>query len=78
MKDSNGFRVDVTQVGLPEDRILIRMNVDNFEEAFDFLISKGFTHPSGRIAENKSSKSAMLVSPSGYAFDLCQHIKDHD
>ena len=21
---------------------------------------------------------AMLISPSGFAFDLCQHIKDHD
>ncbi len=78
MTDGNGFRIDVTQVDLPEDRILIRMNVDNFEEAYDFLVSKGFTCPSGRVLETKSSKSAMMVAPSGYAFDLCQHIKDHD
>ncbi len=78
MKHENGFRVDVTQVDVPADRIIIRMNVDNFEEAYDFLISKGFTNPSGRVVESKSSKSTMMVSPSGYAFDLCHHIKNHD
>ncbi len=78
MKDANGFRVDVAKVDVPTDRIIIRMNVDNFEEAYDFLISKGFTNPSGRVVESKSSKSVMMVSPSGYAFDLCHHIKNHD
>ncbi len=78
MKDENGFRVDVAKVDVPQDKIIIRMNVDNFEEAYDFLVSKGFTNPSGRVVESKSSKSTMMVSPSGYAFDLCHHIKDHD
>lgn len=78
MKDANGFRVDVAKVDVPADKIIIRMNVDNFEEAYELLTSKGFTNPSGRIVESKSSKSVMMVSPSGYAFDLCHHIKDHD
>lgn len=78
MKDANGFHVDVAQANVPQDRTLIRMNVDDFDEAYAFLMDRGFTHPSGRVVELKSSKSAMLVSPSGFAFDLCHHIKDHD
>ena len=72
----DGFHVDVAQVSsFPEDRTIIRMNVDDFDEAYRFLLSHGFQHPSGRVVELKSSKSAMIVSPSGFAFDLCQHIK---
>ena len=78
MKDANGFHVDVAQADVPRDLTLIRMNVDDFDEAYAFLIDRGFTHPSGRVVESKSSKSAMLVSPSGFAFDLCQHIREHD
>lgn len=75
MKDAAGHQVDVAKVESPQDRTIIRMNVDNFEEAFEFLMSRGFTHPSGRVIETETSKSAMLVAPSGFAFDLCQHIK---
>lgn len=75
MKDAAGHQVDVAKVNSPQDRTLIRMNVDDFEEAFEFLKSKGFTNPSGRVIETETSKSAMLVSPSGFAFDLCQHLK---
>ena len=75
MKDSDGHQVDVAKVDVPQDRTLIRMNVDDFEEAFEFLKTHGFTNASDRIVETASSKSAMIVSPSGFAFDLCQHIK---
>ena len=82
LKDSNGFYVDVAEVpetSLPQDLTLVRMNVDNFEEAYDFLISKGFKNSKGdETVDTKSNKSAMMISPSGFAFDLCQHIKDHD
>lgn len=75
MKDANGFHVDVAQANVAQDMTIIRMNVDNFEEAYEFLISKGFTCPTGRVIEQESSRSAMMVSPSGFAFDLCHHIK---
>ncbi len=78
MKDANGFHVDIAQANVPQDKTIIRMNVSDFDEGYQFLTERGFTHPSGRIIEDKSSKSAMIVSPSGFAFDLCQHIKDHD
>jgi hypothetical protein len=76
MKNAEGFYVDVSQVeSVPRDMTLIRMNVPDFDEAYDFLISKGFIHQSGRIVETETNKSAMLRSPSGFAFDLCQHIR---
>lgn len=43
MKDANGFHIDVA--GIPDlhrDLTLIRMNVDDFEEAYAYLLSKGF------------------------------------
>ena len=80
MKNAEGFYVDVSQVeSVPRDMTLIRMNVDNFDEAYAFLTARGFRNPQGdHTVDTKSNRSAMLISPSGFAFDLCQHIKDHD
>ncbi len=76
MNDPNGNRVDVAQVGqIPEDLTMIRMNVDNFDEAFEMLTARGFTCRENSIIELPSSKSAMMISPSGFKFDLCQHLK---
>lgn len=80
MKDANGFYVDIAQVeNLQGDRdlTLIRMNVDNFDEAYQLLLDRGFKNPRGdHTVQTTTNKSAMLISPSGFAFDLCQHIKD--
>ena len=76
LKDANGFCVDISGVpDIPQDKTIIRINVDDFDEAYEFLTSKGFIHKSGRVVEDESSKSAMLVSPSGFAFDLAHHKK---
>ncbi len=78
MKDAGGFRVDVAHSDtLKGDLTLIRMNVDDFDEALAFLLSKGFKDPKGddHTVESATNKSKMLISPSGFAFDLCQHIK---
>jgi hypothetical protein len=76
MKNDSGFYVDISQVEVvPQDMTLIRMNVPDFDEAYDYLVSKGFTNKSGRILETPTNKSCMMVSPSGFAFDLCHHIK---
>ena len=76
MKNDTGFYVDISQVeSIPQDLTLIRMNVRDFDEAYEYLISKGFTHKSGRIVETETNKSVMLLSPSGFGFDLCQHIR---
>ncbi|MBR4554681.1 MAG: hypothetical protein IKO27_03710 [Ruminococcus sp.] len=81
MKNEGGFYVDISQVdSMPQDMTLIRMNVDNFDEAYDYLKSKGFVNSKAdeSTVDTKSNRSCMMKSPSGFAFDLCQHIKDHD
>ena len=80
MKDENGFHVDISDIkDLPRDMTYIRMNVDNFEEAYNILIAHGFTNPRGDgTIDSKSSKAASLISPSGFRIALVQHIKDND
>ncbi len=78
MTNADGFHVDVARADVESDMTLIRMNVDNFDEAYEFLISHGFTHPSGRTYDSKSSRDAMLVSSSGFGFVLVQHKRDRD
>ena len=81
MKDANGFYLDISMpdIPLPHDVTAIRMNVDDFDEAYQLLQKHGFRNIYGDgTAETKSSKSAVLISPSGFAINLVQHIKDHD
>ena len=75
MKDPNGFRVNVTQLDITS----IAMNVDNFEEAYDFLTAHGFKNAQGdKITDTGSSKATMMVSPTGFSISLSQHIKKED
>ena len=78
MKNADGFCIDIAGVAsLPKDMTIIRMNVDNFDEAYEMLISQGFKNSGGeQMVETVTNKSALMISPSGYAFDLCQHIKE--
>ena len=77
MKDSNGFHVDISQ-GTGE-WTMIRMNVDNLEEAVKFLESRGFHKARHEAAHNTidtgSSRFNIMVSPSGTIFSVSQHIK---
>ena len=78
MKDLNGFYVDVSQPNAPLERDVttIRMNVDDFEEAYQMLLSKGFRNYYGdRIVETRTSKSALMIAPSGFSINLIYHIK---
>lgn len=79
MKHPDGYHVDVADLQVPKDMTFIRMNVDNFEEAYDLLISHGFTNTRGDgKVETKSSKAATMVSPSGFIISLIEHIRKHD
>ena len=81
MKDSNSFYLDLStpDIRLPHDITAIRMNVDDFEAAFQLLQEHGFRNFYGdSMVETKSSKSALMISLSGLAINLIQHIKDHD
>ena len=78
MKDANGFYVDVVQNDEAEqDYTVIRMNVDNFDEAHEMLISHGFKD-GPRILDKRTAKSTGLISPSGFVIGLVEHKKNHD
>lgn len=78
MKDENGFHVDVVEVPIiPQTYTAIRINVDDFDEAYAFFMSKGFREAKGFApSTTASSKYAYLVAPTGFILDVCQHIKD--
>ena len=80
MKDANGFHVDITQVDkLPQDMTSIRMNVRDFNEAYEMLKAKGFTNAQGeKITNTGSSISTMMVSPSGFSISIAEHIRKED
>ena len=77
MKDAGGNHVDVVEVPMiPQTYTAIRINVDNFEEAYDFFMSKGFRQSKFvGPSTTASSKYAYIVSPTGTIIDLCEHIK---
>ena len=80
MKNADGFHVDVADVpDIPRDMEYIRINVDDFDAAYEIFMKHGFTNPRGDgTIDQKSSKTASLFSPSGYRVALVQHIKNHD
>ena len=78
-EDGKIFHVDVTSAPVPQDITTIRMNVDDFDEAYKMLEDKGFKNAQGdKVTDTGSSRSTMMVSPSGYSISISKHIKDHD
>jgi hypothetical protein len=77
LKYGEDFRVDVATVEkFPQDMTVIRMNVRDFDEAYDFLVSKGFKNVNGdKVTDTGSSKATLMVSPSGFAISLAEHIR---
>ena len=77
MKDANGFHVDITKTdSVPQDITSIRMNVRDFDEAYEFLTARGFKNAQGtKVTDTGSSKATMMVSPSGFTISLVEHIR---
>lgn len=79
MKDENGFYLDISQpdsLKLPNDLVAIRINVDNFDEAYQLLTKHGFKNFYGeQTVSTGTSKSAVLISPSGFTINLIEHLK---
>ena len=77
-QDANGNHVDVADVPtLPKDMTIIRMNVDNFREAYDLLTAHGFKKAPGiEEVDLETAKALLMVSPSGFAIEVIEHIKD--
>ena len=77
MKDANGFYVDISQGD--GEWTMIRMNVDNLEEATELLKAHGFRmarHEAAKeTVDTGSSKFNIMVSPSGFIFNVSQHIR---
>lgn len=77
MKDSNGFYVDISKLeSIPRDMTAIRMNVDSFREAYDLLTAHGFKKAPGvEEVDLEKAKALLMVSPSGFAIEVIEHIK---
>lgn len=77
LKDENGFRVNVARVEqMPQDMTVIRLSVRDFDEAYDLLTARGFQNAQGgKVTDTGTSKAALLISPSGFAISLSQHIR---
>lgn len=77
MKDANGFYVDVSES--EEERTIIRMNVDDLDEATEFLKSRGFRmarhEAADKTIDTGSSRFNIMVSPSGFIMSVSQHIR---
>lgn len=79
MKDLNGFYLDVARTeSLSRDLTTMRMNVSDFDEAYELLKAHGFKNAldDDRTVESKSARSCLMLSPSGYSIQLTQHLKD--
>ena len=79
LKDVNGFNLDISQPdALPtgHDLMAVRMNVDDFDEAYQLLVKNGFRNYYGdSTASTRTGKSAIMISPTGFVINLVQHIK---
>lgn len=78
MKDANNFYLDIStpDIQLPQDVTVIRMNVDDFDAAYEFFAERGFKNFYGdSMVVTKSGRSAIMIAPSGFAINLVQHLK---
>ncbi|MBP3885018.1 MAG: hypothetical protein J6D54_08800 [Olsenella sp.] len=80
MKDANGFYVDIAEGD--GEWTMIRVNVDDFDEAIAVLKKHGFRKPhhehAKKTVDTGSSKFAVMVSPSGFIVTISEHIKKQD
>ena len=78
LKDADGHYVDIAgQELLDKDVTAIRINVENFEEAFDLLEKHGFKNTrKERVLVARTSMAATMVSRSGTTIILVKHVKE--
>ena len=78
LQNEEGFRVNIVESKtLPRESLTgIRMNVDNFDEAYELLTSRGFVKAPGcDIVDTGSAKALLMMAPSHFLLELIQHIK---
>jgi len=79
MENAEGFHVDVVSTTTPRERdeMLIRMNVDDFDEAYALLTAQGFKNVKGdESIDLKSTKAVTMEAPTGFRISIVKHIKD--
>ena len=61
MENADRFRLNISEIKeYTQDTMRIRMNVDNFDEAYDILIKHGFKNPLGdRFKELKGGDNGL-------------------
>ena len=77
MKDTNGNRIIIASTTKDRtDTTTIQINVDDFQEAYDFCIEKGFIDPRGsKTTVTSSDQATMLIAPSGFPIVISEHFK---
>ena len=81
LTDTNGFHLDVAHVeSMEKDMTTMRMNVRDFDEAYEFFKAHGFKNARGddHTVESKSARSCLMISPSGFSIQLTQHIRKEE
>lgn len=75
-EDGKEFRVSISEAPVPRDITSIRMNIRDFDEAYQLLEAKGFKNAQGdKVTDTGSSKATMMVSPSGFSINISEHIR---
>jgi len=80
LENADGYHVDVvsTSAEMDRDRMVIRMNVDDFEAAYNILTAHGFKNLHGEeTIDVKTAKAATLEAPSGFRIAIVKHIKEN-
>lgn len=80
MKDADGNRISIASASKDRPDITgIQINVDNFQEAYDFFIGQGFIDPRGdKTTVTSSDQATMLFAPSGFAVVISEHFRNRD
>ena len=78
-EDGKVFHVNIVSAPVPQDVTTIRMNVRDFDEAYQMLEEKGFKNTQGdRVTNTGTSKATMMASPSGFTISVSEHIRTED
>ena len=78
LKDHNGNMVDIVDTDhYSKDKVMLHINVDDFDEAYRFFMDREFSNALGKdvIIEAEHFKGAHIESPSGFEIMLMQHIR---
>ena len=78
MKEADGHGISIAQVNqLPRDMMAVQMNVRDFDEAVELLKAHGFRNMrgDGDVIDTGSSKTAMMIAPSGFAVNIVYHVR---